>query len=141
MVPRVPSKPTVPRLTQTHYPKPTTPERSLHAGMDADLILGGKRPKMSRLTRGRHGSATFGFSAIAPLTVLSCTLRTAAMIGFCGMALSTLAVSAKANMIINGNFEAFTGGFSGAASQIDDAGTGGNTELTDRKSTRLNSSH
>jgi hypothetical protein len=46
------------------------------------------------------------------------------------MALSTFAVSAKANMIINGNFEAFTGGFSGAASQIDDAGTGGYTELT-----------
>lgn len=62
--------------------------------------------------------------------MLSCVTRTAALIGFSGMALSTLAVSAKANLIINGDFQAYTGGFSGAASQINDTGTGGYTLLT-----------
>jgi Protein of unknown function (DUF642) len=64
------------------------------------------------------------------LTILSCALRTAAMIGFSGMALSTLAVPARANLVINGNFQLFTGGFSGAPSQINDTGTGGYTKLT-----------
>jgi hypothetical protein len=34
------------------------------------------------------------------------------------------------NLITNGNFSTFTGGFSGAPSQINDTGTGGYTELT-----------
>jgi hypothetical protein len=65
------------------------------------------------------------------LTVLGCTLRTAAMIGFGGLALSTFAVPAKANLIINGNFQTFTGGFGGGnPSQLNDSVTGGYTKLT-----------
>jgi hypothetical protein len=86
---------------------------------------GGKKSEMICLTGALRESLTRRFS-----TILSRALRTAAMLGLSGIALSTLAVSAKANLIINGNFQSFTGGFGGAASQINDTGTGGYTQLT-----------
>jgi len=54
-----------------------------------------------------------------------------AMIVFTALALSISARCASAaNLVVNGNFQFWTGGLSGAPSQLGDSGTGGYTKLT-----------
>jgi len=67
------------------------------------------------------------------LKTLSSILRTTAIIACSGVALSFFAGPAKAaNLVVNGNFQLWTGGFGtpAAASQLGDSGTGGYTKLT-----------
>ncbi len=54
-------------------------------------------------------------------------------VGIMALALSTLCFSAQAasvNLVSNGNFETYTGGYNGAPSQLGNSGTGGYTALT-----------
>jgi len=64
---------------------------------------------------------------------LKISLRKSAIIGFSAISLSTLAVSAQAaNLVTNGNFESYSGGYgtNNLPSQLNDAGTNGYTKLT-----------
>jgi hypothetical protein len=67
---------------------------------------------------------------IAPLAALTCVARASAVLVCSAMAVSTLAPSAKADFVFNGNFQTWTGGTAGSPSQLADSGTGGYTALT-----------
>jgi hypothetical protein len=63
--------------------------------------------------------------------VLSRILRTAAILGYSSIALTISAGCARAaNLVVNANFQFYTGGFNGNPSQLGDSGTGGYTALT-----------